>query len=310
MVASHSVIAKRYKGADPRTVSFSPCRRRGATAAGVDHDMLTYSRRGEGNRWKSLGRVWVRTNCKGALGEFTNTDRAERCGCDHDPLPAIEPRNPTQLKQVFQNPRSGKRSSPPSAALLLTVSATKTGQRLDLFPFARQWLGIASRLERLVILFQRLPGENEFEGTRNGLGDFCKNVLTASAAGTGSSPNPKKALPSTLPCRNAFAIIEDDWVGCRAYQVLLVADSPRRCPAKTGSVLRRTVHINRTWSRMSRSQDFLNREGKALRTLPPGLILAVDLNLPKKKERRRSWRKIKQSPVMKSNSGRNLTKSA
>jgi len=204
----------------------------------------------------------ARTHCKGALENLRIAIEQSGAVVTHDPLPAIST-DQTQLTQVFQN-LVGNAIKYRSAELpRIHVSSTKNGDNEWIFSVRDNGLGIAPQyFEKIFILFQRLHGRNEFEGTGIGLA-ICKKVLDALAAGSGSSPNPKKAQPSTLRCQKALQHYEDDGMDAAPVEVLLVEDSPGDVRLTREAFKDAKVHVNlHVASDGAEAMDFLHREGK------------------------------------------------
>jgi PAS domain S-box-containing protein len=177
MVASYTqLLAKRYKGrldsdAD-EFIAFAVdgCNR----MQGLIQDLLAYSRAGATG--KVLCDVSGEDALQGALKNLRITIGQSGAVVTHDPLPAIRT-DETQLTQVFQN-LVGNAIKYRSAELpRIHVSSTKNGDNEWIFSVRDNGLGIAPQyFERIFVLFQRLHGRNEFEGTGIGLA-ICKKVL-------------------------------------------------------------------------------------------------------------------------------------
>jgi PAS domain S-box-containing protein len=195
MVASYTqLLAKRYKGrldsdAD-EFIAFAVdgCNR----MQGLIQDLLTYSRAGTNK--KALCEVSGDEALQGALTNLRITIEQSGAVVSHDSLPAIET-DPTQLTQVFQNLVGNAIKYRTAEAPRVHVSAAKNGDNEWIFSVRDNGLGIAPQyFDRIFILFQRLHGRNEFEGTGIGLA-ICKKVLerlggriwVESQPGTGST---------------------------------------------------------------------------------------------------------------------------
>jgi light-regulated signal transduction histidine kinase (bacteriophytochrome) len=137
-------------------------------------DLLAYSRAGATG--KVLCDISGEDALQGALKNLRITIGQSGAVVTHDPLPAIRT-DETQLTQVFQN-LVGNAIKYRSAELpRIHVSSTKNGDNEWIFSVRDNGLGIAPQyFERIFILFQRLHGRNEFEGTGIGLA-ICKKVL-------------------------------------------------------------------------------------------------------------------------------------
>jgi light-regulated signal transduction histidine kinase (bacteriophytochrome) len=94
----------------------------------------------------------------------------------HRSLPDLRT-NKTQLTQVFQNLVGNAIKYRSAEVPRVHVSSTKNGDHEWIFSVRDNGLGIAPQyFEKIFILFQRLHGRNEFEGTGIGLA-ICKKVL-------------------------------------------------------------------------------------------------------------------------------------
>ena len=177
MVASYTqLLAKRYKGrldsdAD-EFIAFAVdgCNR----MQGLIQDLLAYSRAGTNGR--AFCEVSGEAALQGALTNLRTTIEQSGAIVSHDSLPAIRT-DETQLTQVFQNLVGNAIKYRSAEVPRVHVSATKTGDNEWIFSVRDNGLGIAPQyFERIFILFQRLHGRNEFDGTGIGLA-ICKKVL-------------------------------------------------------------------------------------------------------------------------------------
>jgi PAS domain S-box-containing protein len=177
MVASYTqLLAKRYKGrldsdADEFiTFAVDGCNR----MQGLIQDLLAYSRAGANG--KVLCDVSGEDALQRALTNLRITIEQSGAVVTHDSLPALRT-DETQLTQVFQNLVGNAIKYRSTEAPRVHVSATKKGDTEWIFSVRDNGLGIAPQyFERIFILFQRLHGRNEFEGTGIGLA-ICKKVL-------------------------------------------------------------------------------------------------------------------------------------
>jgi light-regulated signal transduction histidine kinase (bacteriophytochrome) len=177
MVASYTqLLAKRYQGrldsdAD-EFIAFAVdgCNR----MQGLIQDLLAYSRAG------TNGKVFCEVSAEDALQQALTNLRitTEQSGAvvSHDSLPAIKT-DETQLTQVFQNLVGNAIKYRSAEVPRIHVSAAKGGDKEWIFSVRDNGLGIAPQyFEKIFVLFQRLHGRNEFEGTGIGLA-ICKKVL-------------------------------------------------------------------------------------------------------------------------------------
>ena len=195
MVASYTqLLAKRYKGrldsdAD-EFIAFAVdgCNR----MQGLIQDLLAYSR--AGTNGKAICEVSAEDALQGALTNLRMTIEQSGAVVSHDSLPAIKT-DETQLTQVFQNLVGNAIKYRSAEVPRVHVSATKNENSEWIFSVRDNGLGIAPQyFERIFIIFQRLHGRDEFEGTGIGLA-ICKKVLerlggriwVESQPGTGST---------------------------------------------------------------------------------------------------------------------------
>jgi PAS domain S-box-containing protein len=177
MVASYTqLLAKRYQGrldsdAD-EFIAFAVdgCNR----MQGLIQDLLAYSR--AGTKGKALCQVSGEDALEGALTNLRATIEQSGAIVSHDSLPAIRT-DETQLTQVFQNLVGNAIKYRRAEVPRVHVSATKSGDNEWIFSVRDNGLGIAPQyFERIFVLFQRLHGRDEFDGTGMGLA-ICKKVL-------------------------------------------------------------------------------------------------------------------------------------
>jgi PAS domain S-box-containing protein len=177
MVASYTqLLAKRYKGRlDPDADEFigyavDGCNR----MQSLIQDLLAYSRAGtEGKALQEIGSEKVLNE---ALADLQTSIEESRAIVTHDLLPVIKT-DARQLSQVFQN-LVGNAIKYRSAELpRIHVSATKNGGNEWIFSVRDNGMGMDPQyFERIFVLFQRLHGRGEFEGTGIGLA-ICKKIV-------------------------------------------------------------------------------------------------------------------------------------
>jgi PAS domain S-box-containing protein len=177
MVASYTqLLAKRYKGRLDRDadefIAFAVdgCNR----MQGLIRDLLAYSRTG------TSGKVLLEVSGEGALKQALSNLRAtieqSSAVVTHDLLPTIRT-DETQLTQVFQNLVGNAIKYRSAEIPQVHVSASKNGGNEWIFSVRDNGLGIDPQyFERIFILFQRLHGRKEFEGTGIGLA-ICKKIV-------------------------------------------------------------------------------------------------------------------------------------
>ncbi len=192
MVASYTqLLAQRYKGrldsdAD-EFIAFAVdgCNR----MQGLIQDLLSYSRAGANKQ------VLREISCENALEKALKNLRAtiEQSGATvtHDSLPDIL-MDETQLVQVLQNLIGNaikyRSAEPPN----VHVSAARNAGNEWIFSVRDNGMGIEARyFERIFILFQRLHGQKEFEGTGIGLA-MCKKIVDRLGGRIWVESQPKK----------------------------------------------------------------------------------------------------------------------
>jgi PAS domain S-box-containing protein len=177
MIASYTqLLARRYKGrldsdADEFiTFIVDGCNR----MQGLIQDLLIYSR--AGTNGKEPCEAAGEDALQGALTNLRMTIEQSGAVVTHDPLPAITT-DETQLTQVFQNLVGNAIKYRSTAAPRVHISATKNGSNEWIFSVRDNGMGIAPQyFERIFVLFQRLHGREEFEGTGIGLA-ICKKIV-------------------------------------------------------------------------------------------------------------------------------------
>jgi PAS domain S-box-containing protein len=177
MVASYTqLLAKRYQGrldsdAD-EFIAFAVdgCNR----MQGLIQDLLAYSR--AGTNGKALHEIPGENALNKALTNLRATIEESGAVVTHDALPVIRT-DETQLAQVFQNLVGNAIKYRSAEVPHVHVSTTKNGGNEWLFSVRDNGLGIDPQyFERIFVLFQRLHGREEFEGTGIGLA-VCKKIL-------------------------------------------------------------------------------------------------------------------------------------
>jgi PAS domain S-box-containing protein len=177
MVASYTqLLARRYKGRlDADADEFIAYAVDGSNRMQqLIRDLLVYSRSGT-----DIGAA-KEVSSEIALESAENSLRVaiDECGAviTHDPLPAVT-MNATRLTQIFQNLIGNAIKYRGTAAPRVHVSQASTGPTEWIFTVRDNGLGIDPQyFDRIFVLFQRLHGRKEFEGTGIGLA-ICRKVL-------------------------------------------------------------------------------------------------------------------------------------
>jgi PAS domain S-box-containing protein len=177
MVASYTqLLGQRYKGrldidAD-EFIAFAVdgCNR----MQGLIRDLLAYSR--AGTNGKALRKISSEAALTEALTSLRGAIEQSGATVTHDLLPAIKT-DEMQLTQVLQNLVGNAIKYHGAAVPLVHVSVSKTPANEWVFSVRDNGLGIEKQyFERIFILFQRLHGREEFEGTGIGLA-ICKKIV-------------------------------------------------------------------------------------------------------------------------------------
>jgi PAS domain S-box-containing protein len=177
MVASYTqLLAKRYKGRlDSDADEFIAFAVDGCDRMqGLIQDLLTYSR--AGNNKKALHKISSEDALRGALTNLRITIEQSGAVLTHDSLPAVTTDAP-QLTQIFQNLVGNAIKYRGAEVPRVHVSATNDVSTEWIFSVRDNGLGIEPQyFEKIFVLFQRLHGREEFEGTGIGLA-ICKKIL-------------------------------------------------------------------------------------------------------------------------------------
>jgi PAS domain S-box-containing protein len=177
MVSSYTqLLAKRYKGRlDSDADEFIAFAVDGCDRMqGLIQDLLVYSR--AGSNGKALREISGENALKVALANLRTAVEQSGALVTHDALPAIKT-DETQLTQIFQNLVGNAIKYRRAESPQVHVSASKNGGNEWIFSVRDNGLGIDPQyFDRIFILFQRLHGRDEFEGTGIGLA-ICKKIL-------------------------------------------------------------------------------------------------------------------------------------
>jgi PAS domain S-box-containing protein len=177
MVASYTqLLAKRYQGrldsdAD-EFIAFAVdgCNR----MQGLIRDLLAYSRSGTDDNARR--EISSETALNEALTNLRVSIEESGAIVTHGSLPTITT-NDTQLVQLLQNLIGNAIKYRGTAVPLVHVSAANNGGKEWIFSVRDNGLGIAPQyFERIFVIFQRLHGRQEFNGTGIGLA-ICKKIV-------------------------------------------------------------------------------------------------------------------------------------
>jgi PAS domain S-box-containing protein len=177
MVASYTqLLAKRYKGRlDADADEFIGYAVDGShRMQGLIRDLLAYSR--AGTNGKALHEISSEKALQAAIANLRSSIEVSGAVVTHDALPAITS-DDSQLAQVFQNLIGNAIKYRSAEVPRIHLSATKNAGTEWIFSVRDNGLGIEPEyFERIFILFQRLHGQKEFEGSGIGL-TICKKIV-------------------------------------------------------------------------------------------------------------------------------------
>jgi PAS domain S-box-containing protein len=177
MVASFTqLLAKRYKGClDPDADEFIAFAVQGCTRMQrLIQDLLAYS--SAGSNEKALSQTFVESALRDALANLGTTIEKTGAVVTHDSLPSVTTDH-AQLVQIFQNLVGNGIKYRRAGVPHIHISATLNADNEWVFAVRDNGLGIARQhFERIFVLFQRLHGQEHFDGTGIGLA-ICKKIL-------------------------------------------------------------------------------------------------------------------------------------
>jgi PAS domain S-box-containing protein len=176
MVASYTqLLGQRYKGRlDSDADEFigyavDGCKR----MQRLIQDLLSYSR--AGTNLGTLRKVSVERTLEEAITNLQVTIKESGAVVTHDSLPAIVT-DDSQVVQLFQNLIGNAIKYHSAEAPRVHVSATNNAGHEWIFSVRDNGLGIEPQyFEKIFMLFQRLHGQQEFEGTGIGLA-MCRKI--------------------------------------------------------------------------------------------------------------------------------------
>jgi PAS domain S-box-containing protein len=177
MVASYTqLLAKRYKGRlDSDADDFIAFAVDGSNRMQrLINDLLAYSRAGVSR--KKPHKISSQSALHEALVNLQGTIAESGATVTHEHLPDVT-MDETQLTQVFQNLIGNAIKYRGPEFPRVHISATSSAGIESVFSVSDNGLGIESQFfDKIFILFQRLHGRGEFEGTGIGLA-ICKKML-------------------------------------------------------------------------------------------------------------------------------------
>ena len=178
MVASYTqLLAKRYKGRlDTDADEFIAFAVDGSNRMQqMIRDLLAYSRAGTDG--KELCEISSERALHAALANLRAAIEESGAVVTHDALPAVTT-DDAQLLQVFQNLIGNAiKYRSPAKVPRIHVSSAAPGGKEQVFSVRDNGIGIDTQyFDRIFVLFQRLHGRKQFEGTGIGLA-ICKKIL-------------------------------------------------------------------------------------------------------------------------------------
>jgi PAS domain S-box-containing protein len=177
MVTSYTqLLAQRYKGRlDSDADEFIAYAVDGSTRMkALIQGLLTYSR--AGTNGTALREIASESALKEALTKLRAAIEKSDAVVTHDSLPVITT-DSKQLAQIFENLVGNAIKYRSAAAPQVHISALKNCRNEWIFSVRDNGLGIDPQyFERIFVFFQRLHGQNEFDGTGIGL-VICKKIL-------------------------------------------------------------------------------------------------------------------------------------
>ena len=177
MVASYTqLLARRYKGRlDSDADDFIAFAVDGSNRMQrLINDLLAYSRAGVSGA--KPRRISSERALHSALTNLLATIAESGATVTHDALPEVV-MDDTQLTQIFQNLIGNAVKYRGADSPRVHVSATTRMGAESIFSVRDNGLGIESQyFEKIFVLFQRLHGQGEFEGTGIGLA-ICKKMI-------------------------------------------------------------------------------------------------------------------------------------
>jgi PAS domain S-box-containing protein len=177
MVASYTqLLGSRYKGRlDSDADEFITYAVEGCVRMKrLIQDLLAYSQTGEDGT--AVCNISVEDALQGALTNLRVTIEQSAAIVTHDPLPTIRT-DEKQLTQVFQNLIGNAIKYRGADSPRVHVSALSNGTNDCVFSVRDNGMGIdAQYFEKIFVIFQRLHGRTEFDGTGIGL-SICKKIV-------------------------------------------------------------------------------------------------------------------------------------
>lgn len=177
MVASYTqLLSRRYKGRlDREADEFIGYVVDGATRMQrLIQDLLLYSR--AGTKQYLVREISSERALQETLENLREMIDENQATVTHDPIPMIMA-DCSQLAQIFQNLIGNAIKYRSSEAPRVHVSAKKNGNRELVFSVQDNGIGIDPKhFEKIFVIFQRLHGREQYEGTGIGLA-ICKRIV-------------------------------------------------------------------------------------------------------------------------------------